>query len=644
MGNVKISNKLIIGIVGQLVVIGLMIFFIFSLKSNLNKMVVQKTDNLIEHNTLRNMSNLFNDFIFSEINYSELNKELIKIEQAIKNLDYSNEIANLKLEIDKIQQIKIKNVEIEDQLMNLTEESLKKSNGYVENVSARLADPNARKYVSTLERRVIVGANIGSNHVQNIRFMFLKIKEDITYKDNLLIFLDKAIEQGEIDAENLKNTKLAALPVEAVKANSKIKDLVIQFVKNIEERNQIRVGLVAATDSFMDKLNQDELTETKFSFDKIQARVRNILIVLLIITVSVIILNFTLTKLLTFLFKGLTVDLYKISNGDLTMEVPDHMRKRTDEIGTLSKSFIALVDNLKNVAGSVINGADNVASASQQISSSAQQISQGASEQATSAEEVSSTMEEMTSNIQQNADNAALTEKISTQAAESIFNVKMASQESLRSIKQIADKITIVNDIAFQTNILALNAAVEAARAGEHGKGFAVVASEVRKLAERSKIAADEIVGLSKESVDVTEKSVNQMNEIIPQVENTAKLLQEISSSIHEQNTGANQVNSAIQQLNQVTQQNAAESEEMATSSEEMSSQADHLRETIGFFKVDAKDVIGVQKKSNLQHFTLSKNLAKKPVETNSSKEEKNKGVELVLTENDNLDNEFTSF
>ncbi|MFO8021805.1 MAG: methyl-accepting chemotaxis protein, partial [Perlabentimonas sp.] len=208
-------------------------------------------------------------------------------------------------------------------------------------------------------------------------------------------------------------------------------------------------------------------------------------------------------------------------------------------------------------------------------------------EQASSAEEVSSSMEQMAANIQQNTDNAQQTEKITINVSQGVEKVGNASKESLESIKNIAEKINIINDIAFQTNILALNAAVEAARAGEHGKGFAVVAAEVRKLAERSKLAADEIVTLATSSVTVTEEASELMANLVPEIEKTAKLVQEISAASIEQNSGSDQINSAIQQLNQVTQQNAAASEELATSSEELSSQAEQLKDLIGYFKVD---------------------------------------------------------
>ncbi len=246
-------------------------------------------------------------------------------------------------------------------------------------------------------------------------------------------------------------------------------------------------------------------------------------------------------------------------------------------------------EKLKEVIASVMLGSDNIAAASLQMSSGSQQVSQGASEQASSAEEVSSSMEEMAANIQQNTDNAQEADKISQKVQDGVSKVSSASQDSLVSIKNIAEKIGIINDIAFQTNILALNAAVEAARAGEQGRGFAVVAAEVRKLAERSKIAADEIVALSSKSVNVTENAAALMAGLIPEIERTAKLVQEIAAASLEQTSGADQVNTAIQQLNQVTQQNAAASEEMATSAEELSSQAEQLKEIISYFRLDER-------------------------------------------------------
>jgi methyl-accepting chemotaxis protein len=316
-----------------------------------------------------------------------------------------------------------------------------------------------------------------------------------------------------------------------------------------------------------------------------------------------------------------------MAEGDLMAQIDVDQK---DEIGELAGALTGMLERLKSIVLNIISGADNIANASQQMSASAQQVSQGATEQASSAEEVSSSMEEMAANIDQNTDNAIQTEKISINAAKGIEKVSQASTESLKSIKEIAEKITIINDIAFQTNILALNAAVEAARAGEHGKGFAVVAAEVRKLAERSKIAADEIDVLSKSSVQVTEDAGKMLMEIMPEIERTAKLVQEISAASQEQKAGSDQVNTAIQQLNQVTQQNAAASEEMATGAEELSSQSDQLRDLISFFKVDEghsrKKTYAVQHKPMNSKATKTKNQQKDVVNETSLVDYKDSG------------------
>ena len=195
-------------------------------------------------------------------------------------------------------------------------------------------------------------------------------------------------------------------------------------------------------------------------------------------------------------------------------------------------------------------------------------------------------MEQMAANIRQNADNALQTEKIAVKAAVDAREGGRAVTETVSAMKDIAGKISIIEEIARQTNLLALNAAIEAARAGEHGKGFAVVASEVRKLAERSQLAAGEISELSRTSVEVAEQAGAMLERLVPDIQRTAELVQEISAACKEQDAGAEQINKAIQQLDQVIQQNASASEEMASTSEELASQADQLQGTMSFFRV----------------------------------------------------------
>jgi methyl-accepting chemotaxis protein len=276
-----------------------------------------------------------------------------------------------------------------------------------------------------------------------------------------------------------------------------------------------------------------------------------------------------------------------VADGRLDIQIEETNAKY--ELGVLNSSLKQMITNMNGVVEEVKINAENVAKASGELSATSGRLSEAANEQASSVEEVSSTMEEMAANIENNTSNAKETETIAIKVSSGINQVSRASKESLESVHSIAGKINIISDIAFQTNILALNAAVEAARAGEHGKGFAVVAAEVRKLAERSKLAADEIVSLAGHSVKVTEEAGQLMFNIIPDIEKTAKLVQEIAASSLEQNNGASQVNSAIQQLNTVTQQNAASAEEMSGSAENLSGHAEQLNDAISFFHTDKR-------------------------------------------------------
>jgi len=283
-----------------------------------------------------------------------------------------------------------------------------------------------------------------------------------------------------------------------------------------------------------------------------------------------------------------------IANGNLNVV----LKKRSNEDG-LMESLSQMVSALSQIVAEIRASADYVSTGSGQMSESANSIASGANEQSASTEEVTSSFEQMLANIQNNLENARTTESNALKAAEDIKISSKSVLETVEAMKTIAEKITIISDIAEKTDLLAINAAIEAARAGEHGEGFAVVAGEVRKLAEQSQRAAVEINNVSKNSVKIAEQSGKQLADIVPIIEKTSILVREIVNSSQEQEIGIRQVNSAMNQLSQVTLQNTANAEELSSGSEELASQAEQLRDVVGFFNVDESKKDKQNKKVN---------------------------------------------
>lgn len=281
----------------------------------------------------------------------------------------------------------------------------------------------------------------------------------------------------------------------------------------------------------------------------------------------------------------------ELATGNLNIEIPQELLLKKNEIGQIAHSIHTLVNEMQSAVTAINKCSAELAVISNNLVEKSEMLSQTANSQAASTEELSSNMEEIASNIAQSTANSKQTEGIAYATANSISLTNKSMQEGLAAIRSISEKINIINDIAFQTNILALNAAVEAARAGEAGRGFSVVASEVRKLAERSKTAADEIVKIAHQGLELTENASRNLENTLPSVETTVRLVQEINAANIEQRAGSEQVNMAIQDLNLQTQKTASAAEELTSQSGALQENASQLIKNVSFFHFNGADI-----------------------------------------------------
>ncbi len=342
---------------------------------------------------------------------------------------------------------------------------------------------------------------------------------------------------------------------------------------------------IIGTGNYTDDIDLKIAAETKKLSDEIGKSVTIIFIIIAIMLVITAVVSFYVGNTMARPIVHLSKTAKTISTGDLRIS---QKIKVNDEIGELSDSINTMVEKLTEVTKNLKNVADIVSTGSKEISDSSQSISSGASEQASGTEEVSSSIEQLYANIQQNADNANTLKDLAVKSSDNAEYSLKAVRETVDAMKNISDRIEIIGDIARNTNMLALNAAIEAARAGSAGSGFAVVAQEVRKLAENSQKAANEIINIVSESLKTAQRAGELIDILVPDIRKTSVLVQEITSSSSEQSKGAEQINNAVMQLDTVIQQNASSSEELSSMAEELSSQAEKLVDEISFFKVDA--------------------------------------------------------
>ena len=647
--NLKLGQKLGIGFGTLIVISGILGMIAIVNMTNISKQSTYLAKdyvpevvvaNEIERNSLLTMYAMRGYAFTEEANY--LNQGTAQLKEVRKTLKDAENLANksdvlkkLKASIDEVtssvdeyEKLSGETVTVNNELAELRTKMDRNAAMFLENCNAFLESQNeafktdlqsgagAQRLSERIEKITLINAIIDKgNNLRVENFKAQATRDPVVHK--------RAVESFKIDAELSEIRKITRQAVNKTQLNNVEKaanvyaDAMREFLQKWEYREELNSKRTAvadlvlkdAKDVAMAGINQTEGIANQ-AVEMLGAASSIMVFGLILALIIGIVLAVMLTRMITIPIKK-GVDFAKaIADGDLMANIDVDQK---DEIGNLADALKNMIAKLRSIVLDIITGADNITDASQQMSATSQQMSQGANEQASSAEEVSSSIEEMTANIQQNTDNAKQTEGIAIKATEGIRKGNESSKTAVIAMKNIAEKIKIVNDIAFQTNILALNAAVEAARAGEHGKGFAVVAAEVRKLAERSKIAADEIDEISKNGVAVSDLAGKQLEEIVPEIEKTASLVQEIAAASMEQSSGAGQISNAIQQLNKVTQQNAAASEETASSAEELASQAEYLKEIISYFKVDqyaAKSKLKqgsnkfTQKKSNnLQEF-----------------------------------------
>jgi len=554
--------------------------------------VINSIFNFIEENTEKSFSSIseiqefsggLKDFLNKKYNFENLKKDYEALQSHSDEID--KELDLIWKNIENLNELRQANEAIGNTIEKETSSSIAQSNEYLFTMSKKLAGEE-RGSVTTLERLVIGGATNNTTNNFKIKVYFLRLTKDLSVSTELLKFLDESLENVSRDRKSLAGTPYEFLAVNAYNSNTLIKENVMKYVENTEQISSIHQEITEQIKNITVNIYQENENSIANKIDSTRWGFLVFFIFLFVFTVAILIFRVNLVRNMYKQIGGEPEDVHqimeKIAQGDLRINFLQKNNLTGIHLSAykMSEKLLEILHGIKEATNKILN-------ATGQMSANSQLLSQSSNEQASSIEEISSTMEEMTANIEQNNQNSQEATKISMNAQDGIEEVSKGAKKAVEANQNIAEKINIINEIAYQTNILALNAAVEAARAGEQGKGFAVVASEVRKLAERSRDAAKEIVILVERGLGITQYAENNLNAMLPEINKTTRLIQEIAAASNEQSTGVKQVNQAMQEQNNITQQNASSSEELFASAEELSNQAKHLQELASFFETD---------------------------------------------------------